>query len=258
MKTIWISSLVSSKEEIQNLMSLFKPYGIEVNGHYWEDDLEKMAWIKGRDELLDPKVSLWLILTSPKELAVPTLRYGLSLLSLTVQAQRGPAFPTLILLTASLDSDAMSFPTPLKGVDWLTLSDPALAAKIVAKVHAPAHEVPAEYRLDVYGNPQIGQWFEVGPSENPWLGAMFGVEGAKISFHAVGPKGRLPSRSTLNYPVKDMEVTLGDKKYVVWAVQNELEPKDSYFLKVEGFPDSVIFGPHSSEEEAEVYVVQLK
>lgn len=155
-----------------------------------------------------------------------------------------------------MSSESLS--TPLRGSDCLSLTDASFGAKLVAQVHSPVKEIASEYRVDAYGNPQIGQWFEVGPSEKPWPGCMFGVEGAKITFHAVGPKGRLPSQSTLNYPVKDMEVTLGDKKYVVWAVQNGLEDKDSYFLKVEGFPDSVIFGPYSSEEEAEVYAMQLK
>jgi hypothetical protein len=51
---------------------------------------------------------------------------------------------------------------------------------------------------------------------------------------------------------------LGDREYTAWAVQNELDLQSSYFVKVEGFPETVIFGSYSEEEEAELFVVQLK
>ena len=87
---------------------------------------------------------------------------------------------------------------------------------------------------------------------------MLGVSGADITFHGVGPKGSLPSRSVLNYPMKGLKVNLGDKEYVAWAVQNELDGGSSYFVKVDGCPESLLFGPYASEKEAEVHVVTLK
>ena len=53
-------------------------------------------------------------------------------------------------------------------------------------------------------------------------------------------------------------MNLGAKEYVAWAVQNELDDETSYFTKIDGFPESVLFGPYSSEDETEVHVVQLK
>jgi len=111
----------------------------------------------------------------------------------------------------------------------LPLADPTMPAKLVAKVHAPPKEVLSEYRLDVYGNPQIGQWFEVGSAQTNWPGAMFGVEGAEINFHAVGPKGSLPSQTVLQFAQKGLKMSLGGKEYIAWAVQNELNPQVSYF-----------------------------
>jgi hypothetical protein len=37
-----------------------------------------------------------------------------------------------------------------------------------------------------------------------------------------------------------------------------LNPETSYFVKVEGFPESILFGPYSTEEAADVYVIKLK
>ena len=119
-------------------------------------------------------------------------------------------------------------------------------------------EIALAYRLDVYGNPQTGQWLEVGPTDASWNGALLGVAGAEIAFHAVGPNGSLPSKSVLNYPMEGLKLNLGDKEYVAWAVQNELDDETSYFTKIDGFPESVLFGPYSSEDETEVHVVQLK
>lgn len=99
MKAIWLTSLFSSEDTVKNLIPQLRAYGLEVKGHFWEDDLEKMAWAKAREELIKPDVTLWLILASQENLASPSIRYGLSLLTITLQAKRGYSFPISILLT---------------------------------------------------------------------------------------------------------------------------------------------------------------
>jgi hypothetical protein len=258
MKTLWLTAIGSSEDIVKNTIGKLQQYGLVVKGHFWEDDLEKVAWSKPRDELLKPEVTLWLILTSAENFSKPSIQYGLSLLSMMLYAQRGLSFPIVILLTQGEAPSSETLPTLLKGIDFMSQSDPALGAKMVAKVHSPVKQIDSEYRIDVYANPQIGQWLEIGPKNISWNGAMFGVSDAKISYHAVGPKGSLPDKAVLNYPVKDMKVTLGEKEYIVWAVQNEVNTETSYFIKVEGFPESIIFGPYSSDEQAEVYVIRFK
>lgn len=258
MKAIWLSALFSSEELVKDIISHFRTYGLEVRGHFWEDDLEKMAWAKPRDELIKPDLLLWLILATQENLQSPSIRYGLSLLSLTVQAQKGISFPIIILYTEGEKPDSETFPTPLKGVDCLSLSDPGLAAKIVVKVNTPLKSIPSDYRIDTYGNPQIGQWIEVGPSAESWSGAMFGVSGGEITFHAVGPKGSLPSQSVLNYPMRGLKLSLGEREFIAWAAQNPISPETSYFVKIEGFPEAILFGPYASGEEAELFLMHLK
>ncbi len=256
-KTIWVSSLIPSKEEVQGLMSKMKKYGLDIDGHFWEDDLEKLSWMKPREKLIDTNISLWAILGSAQALNSESIRYGLSVLTATVQANRGLGFPITILLTeGSLDPD--SLPTLLKGVEVLQVSDAGLGAKLVARVHAPAKDIISEYRLDVYGNTQIGQWFEIGPREGQWEGAMLGVDEGEIEFQAVGLKGRLPSTAVLNYPMQGLKLNLGSKEYTAWAVKNNIDSDNSYFVKIKGFPSTIIFGSYSELEEAEVFVVNLK
>jgi hypothetical protein len=87
---------------------------------------------------------------------------------------------------------------------------------------------------------------------------MFGIPEGEILFHAVGAKGSLPDQSSLHYPVKGLKLNLGGKEYTAWAAQNELDSKTSYFVKVSGFPETILFGSYATQEETDVYVVKLK
>ncbi len=258
MKTIWLTSLGSSQDAVNKFMHQMRTYGLEVKGHFWKDDLKKLAWMAPRDDLIDSKIPLWAILGSEEELLNPNIRYGLSLLAITVQAKRSPGFPIIILQTqgdpVSVDQLAM----PLKGADIFSAPDPGIGAKLVAKAHKTPKQISPEYNIDIYGNEQIGQWFEIRPVSSTWPGAMFGVDSGEITFHAVGPYGKLPSKSVLNYPMEGLKLNLGDKEYTAWAAQNELNTETSYFVKVDGFPESILFGPYSTEEAADVYVIKLK
>ncbi|MBN1850084.1 MAG: hypothetical protein JW932_16040 [Deltaproteobacteria bacterium] len=258
MKTIWITSLGTSPEPIQQLMIQMKAYGIDVQGHFWKDDLKAMAWQAGRENLLDSNIAMLGILGSDKELLFQDTLYGLSLLTITVQAQRGSNFPIMILQTAgdTIDSDRLSL--PIQGARIMSLSDAGLGAKLVAAVHKQPKAIPPEYYLDILGNEQIGQWFEVRPKQGNWPGVMFGVEGADIAFQAVGPSGSLPAKTVLNYPMQGLRLEMGGKEYTAWATQNELNPETSYYVKVEGFPQSILFGPYSTEQQADVFIIRLK
>jgi hypothetical protein len=257
MKKVWLSSLVKSEDAVKKSIVQLKNYGLEANGHFWEDDLDKMAWIKPREELLSADTALWGILGSAADFQTPSLRYGLSLLATTVQAQKGLSFPILLLLSdGNIESEGL--PTALKGAGIMPAADPGLGAKVVAKVHSPLKTVQPGYRLDVYGNAQIGQWFEIGPLDGTWQGAMFGISEGNILFQAVGPKGSLPSQSTLNYPMQGLKMNLGGKEFTAWAVKNQIEAGSSYFVKVEGHPERILFGPFSDEEQTDVFVVDFK
>ena len=58
--------------------------------------------------------------------------------------------------------------------------------------------------------------------------------------------------------MQGLKLEMGDKEYTAWATQNELNAETSYFAKVEGYPDSILFGPFSTEAEADVFMVRLK
>jgi hypothetical protein len=258
MKKLWLTSLDPSHERVQTFMKRMKPLGLEVHGHFWETDLKKMPWAGVRQRLQEKDIAFWGILGTGEQFADPDLRYGLSLLAISVQTTRGQGFPIVILQTSGSLIDPQTLPTPLKGADVFPEAIPTLGAKLVALLHKVPPALSADYHVDIYGSPEIGQWFEVGPKESAWSGAMFGVSQGEILFHAVGPKGRLPSQTVLNYPMKGLQIESGKAKYGAWAVQNEIRTDSSYFIKIDGHPASIIFGPYATQEEAEVYVIHLK
>ncbi len=259
MKALYLTALTPQQEVVKGLISQIKPYGLEVKGHFWTDDLPKMAWMGPRDELVDSGSVLWAILGSKADFENAEIRYGLSLLSLSAQARKGSPLNIVILQNGTEPVIAADLPTPLKAADVCPLSDASLGAKLVARAHQSQSSPETEYFIDILGNEQIGQWFEIRPAgADSWPGAMFGAAGAEIVFQAVGPAGGLPDKSVLNYPVQGLKLNLGDLAYNAWAVQNEITPETAYYAKVDGHPDAILFGPYSSEDSAEVHVMTLK
>ena len=258
MKKIWLTSLGSTKEEVKKTMASLQKYGLAVDGHFWQDDLDKMTWSAPRKEILDKNTNLWGIIASFADLQSPSIRYGLSMLALTAQAAKGLDFPIVILQNGGDAIVAEMLPTPFTGCEVFDLKNPAYGAKIVARVHKAIQGTMPPYRLDVYGIPQIGQWFEIGPRVGTWSGALLGTSDAGPCLHTVGRSGQLPEKSVLNYPQRGLEIELQNRKFIAWAVQNELDAQSSYYVKVDGHPDSILFGPSSSEEDAEVFVLKLK
>ncbi|HUU30238.1 MAG TPA: hypothetical protein VM123_20730 [archaeon] len=257
MKKIWVTALNPDMKIVQLVLGTIRQYGMDGNGSFWTDDLKNMAWLGPKEQLVDKDTALWVLLGSREDLKGDSVRFGLSLLALAVQARKRHGFPLLFVDTkGGIDPD--SLPTPLKGADRISIESPSLGAKMVAKANTPIPKIAADYRLDVHANPGFGLWFEVGPVEdNTWQGALLGVCGAAIDFHGVGEAGVLPQKAVLEYPMQGLKLVLGEREFTAWAVQNRLDETHSYYVRVQGMPGSIVFGPYAAEEEASVNVIEL-
>ena len=257
MKIVWITALDRDQRKVQALMGALHQYGLDGNGHFWTDDLKNMAWLGTKEQLLDKDVALWVLLGSQKSLETDSVRYGLSLLAIILQATKGVNFPIQFVDTGEgIDIDSM--PTPLIAADSIAFDSPSLAAKMVAKVNTPVKPLEIDYRLDIHANPGLGLWFEVGPSSGQtWNGALLGACGGEIDFHGVGPAGKLPQKAVLEYPMEGLKLQLADKEYLAWAVKNVLEGATSYYVRLKDRAESIVFGPFSEDEESSVHVVKL-
>jgi len=241
--------------------------GLQVSGAKWIDDLEKVAWSDLAVQLLDPDAAdLWLVAGRRADLAEPRNRYALSLAVATVRAQREKPLPGFVVGLDFAPTSA-DLPPLLAGAKCIAGTDASWPAKVVAGAYAKGAAPAEEWRLNVIGHALIGQWFEVGPAAGEWDGGFFGVgpgigEGqgkgeVKIVQHAVGPKGELPERTVVEYAMRGIRADVGGTEFTAWAVQNRIGPDESYFVKVEGHPERIVFGPAPTEDAPEMVVLSL-
>lgn len=256
-KQIWLTSLTSDRGLPSAVSAKLGPYGFDLAGSIWNDDIDQMGWQESRDLLVNPAIAAWLVVATADDLAKPTVRYGLSLLALSVAAVR-PGLPLFIICCGGPAPVPAALPSPLARAVLLTFEDPALCAKVVAKTSVPPIVRPADYRITITGDPQVGQWFEVGSATGDWQGAIFGVCGAEINFQAVGPAGTLPKDTVLNYPVQGIQLSLGERDYIAWGLQNPLPRGTSLLVRVKGMPESIVFGPFPENDEPELYTLRLR
>lgn len=258
MKTIWLSAMHKDEAAVQKLMTQMKTYGLVLQGHFWTNDNAKMTWLGAREELINDQVGMWAILAGRDELFQDDLRYGLSLLALSVDARRKNGYSIVILQTEGDPVTADDLPTALKSALVMPADDTGTPAKLVAKVHTVPPLLPTAYIVDMAGNEQLGQWLEVRPTGDPWPGVIFGVDEGEILFQAVGPSGQLPKTSVLNYAMQGLKLELGGTEFTAWATQNEVSTEHSYYVKVGGTPRTLLFGPYAENSEAELYVIRLQ
>jgi len=257
MKKIWITSLPKDEEKVQRLMAILKPYGMGIDGHFWMDDLKNMTWSNATESIMHKDVALWIIIADKASLEKNTIRKGLSMLAMIVQHGKGSGFHILVL-GDDKNITAKDLPVLLKSADIISLTSPTLGAKVVALANMPVPRVDTGYRLTIHPVAGIGHWFEVGPSSGlQWNGVMFGVTNAEITFHGVGPTDGIPERAVLEYAMKGIQIKLGDEEFTAWAVQNLIDDKSSYYIRVDGVPDKILFGPYTSENDAEAHILEL-
>jgi hypothetical protein len=260
-KNVWMTWLPRGEgaPEPDATVSALNQVGLGVAGSHWVDDLEKVAWVELGGILLEPnKADIWLIAGRKADFEAVRNRYGLSMVAAMVGDARETPLPG-ICVGLDFQPEAESMPMLLGQFQCLNGSEPAWSAKVVAaafgKTGGPSSE---EFRFNVIAHPMLGQWFEVGPRASEWQGVMFGVDGeGTITHHAVGPRGQLPEKSVLEYPSQGIKAALGEREFTAWSVQNALGPEDSYYIKVDGFPNALIIGTHPSSDDAEVIHLKL-
>jgi len=256
MKQVWVTSLDQDPAVVGALLATAKQYGLAANGHFWTDDLRKIAWKAPLERIADPATTVWIIIGSSKTIPA-SVGFGLTLLALSA-AQLRERGPVVVWLEKTGSMTAAQLPTPLQNASILPLTSPALGAKLVAAANTPSvAPEPAPYRLAVHAHEGYGTWLEVGPADASWAGSLVGVapEG-QIVFQGVGPAGQLPQKAVLAYPEQGLQLRLGETEYIAWAVRNLITATDSHFVKIDGAPGSLLFGPYAADDDAEVFVLK--
>lgn len=257
-KRIWITSLSKDKGITEGLLQLGRKYGLAPDGHFWVDEVQKMAWQAPLENLLLKETALWVIAGTKKDLEKDSVCYGLSLLCLSLQHIKGVGFP--ILFVCSIDPPGPEeLPTPFKGAEILEAGNPSLGAKLTARANTPVKPIPMDYRINIHANIGYGIWYEIGPAKGMvWNGVLAGGLKAEVNAHGVGPKGELPLKTTLEYPMQGLKLSLGQDEYAAWAVKNTIDENQSYYVRFSEAPGSILFGQLPDEEtEAEFNLLRL-
>lgn len=254
MKSVWITATDKDQENVQKLVHMIGTYGLEANGSFWEDDLKKMAWLTLKEKLLSPAINLWLILC-PESSLTEDVRYGLTLLKLSLEGERGDLPILLVDPVGTMTSESLPgvfSSSPL--VSGITSTVGVKCASLANLTHKPAAQ---PYYLNLHANPGFGVWFEVGPADDEqWHGVLFGCEGGEIKAHGVGTRGELPEKCVLEYPVKGMTLEAGESVFNGWGVSNLLTPDNSYFVKLEGAARALLFGQMPQGEDADLHILR--
>ena len=87
MKNIWMTALAKEQVSAVTITGIAAQYGLHADGHFWSNDLKNMAWTAVRDKLREKDISLWVIAGGAEDL-LPETRYGLTLLCLSIRAER--------------------------------------------------------------------------------------------------------------------------------------------------------------------------
>ena len=259
MTTVWITALAENQPRAAAVSAHLKQYGLQCQGHFWQDAPEKLVWRAALNGLLEAKSDVWVILADDIEMAKPSVRYGLSLMAAALRQARGVGFQ-IVLLWNSPSPLPEKLPQLLQQATVVEEAAASWAAKIVAKANMPGKVAASDYRLDIQGDERLGQWFEIGPVDGAWDGVVLGVsgEGAEINFHAVGSKGVLPEKTTLEYAQQGLKIRAGEREFTAWAVRNQVGHDASYFVRIKGCPEAIVFMPYADESDASATLLTLK
>lgn len=255
MKSLWITSLVKDQRVVKEIIHQAGKYGLEANGHFWEDDLKKMAWLAVKEKLRDKAVHLWVVLVSKDALTVD-VRYALTLLTLAIQAER-PELPILVIAPAE-DMGKDDLPGVFADTPYITGCGSSAGVKFAALANMRAKQIQRPYYIAVHANPGFGVWLEVGPATgHEWAGVIVGVNQGEIKAHGYGERGRIPEKCVVEYPIKGMKLASGTTEYLAWGIQNKLTDSVSYFVKVDGVVVSCLYGPLPDDEQVDLHILRM-
>jgi hypothetical protein len=257
MPSIWLSALGKDEGSVQKIMARMKTYGLVVRGHFWINDNTKMAWQEALNDLCAKETGAWAILGDRAALSDQALRYGLSMLALGLHARRGEGFPVILLQKGGEPLTAVELPTPLQAAVILQADAETTPARIIARLHAKPVDTAAGYTIKMVGNLHVGQWLEIHPQGDPWPGIIFGLDQGEILFQAVGPAGGLPDKSVLEHPMQGIRLEEDGRPFTAWAVRNELSATQSYYVKIDGAPATLLFGPFPENDQADLFKLRL-
>ncbi|MFT0531286.1 hypothetical protein ACMHYJ_00435 [Castellaniella hirudinis] len=261
-KCAWFINLSDDEHAAQAAARQLKPYGLPIRGQRWPQGL---AWLAAAQEAASANAAVVLVFGPASRYADPILRRDLALFRLRLHTQLGRPLNGFTVLGGDAPDPGAAPDAPPPPVhpavldDWTPLPAAGWPAKVVARAHAPS--APAwPIALGLHAHERLGVWLETHPQPGHTApGALLGVagHGAKIDFHAVGPKGGLPASTDNQYELKGVQFTAADTAFEAWALRNAIGPDERYYTRLDGDPDLLAIGTLPDGEPRDVSLIRL-
>lgn len=203
------------------------------------------GWTQILQPLDDPGVAAWVIAGKASDFTA-SVRAKIAMLTLALTRVAPPA--TAFVLT---DDEAME-DVPYS-MNHIQIFRPGLryAAKLLVAKLNPRPFSSIHFHVKAHLDPLVGAWLEVGPPDaETWDGFMVAVTHAKVVGFGVGPRGTLPAKSTLHFPMLGIEGSLGDLPFSACAARNEISPEMSCYLRLDGAPGNVLCLDYPDDDPA--------
>lgn len=213
------------------------------------------SWMQLAHILNDDSICAWVLAGEAAE-ATEELLATISLLALSLGNRRQPA-TALVFCEGGSRPD---LPPLLEHVIIQHSLDP-FAARLMAARFKEGASLKPPFHLAAHLDPLTGLWLEAGPSTGEGMeGFMLGALGAEVAAFGTGPRGVIPGKSTLAYPMLGIRGNMGGnqdgKPFCACAAKNRLDDSTACYCKIDGLPKGVFLGPYA-EDEGEAAVVMF-
>ena len=220
----------------------------------WKElNAQQNGWIQILPPLDDQTVVAWVLAGKAQDFT-DEVRSRVAFLTLAMHRDCPPV--TAFVLTDAGDSsdisnpgDLMDMPQVMSHIQIYCHTQKYAAKLMVAKAKLqPFPNLPfyAKTHLD----PLIGAWLEIAPPPDAtWQGFMAGVTKAEISAFGVGPRGVLPVKCALQFPMLGIKGDFGEQPFSACAAKNELSAAVSCYMRLDGAPGLVFCTEYPDESK---------
>ncbi len=228
--------------------------GADVQAHFWNDRPDAQVLAQMVKELCSPDLNAWVIAGSMNSFSTETMS-ALSLLAIAARNAREQTDAAELAVVISPSGVAsLRLPKPLANAKVVSTG---LGGRVIAAAATAKPYDPLPYRLNFLPLHGLGMWLEAGPTRDPWDGVLLGTRGCSPDAHGVGQSGIIPLRCTLKYPVTGMKIEASSGTFTAWGIANILTPAESYFTRLDGLPETIMFGPFPKGDDPDLYVLDL-
>jgi hypothetical protein len=233
------------------LLSQLQTVGFSIVVISWKELNSQRSGLAEIVPALDAEaVQVW-ILAGPAQAFTRLLRVQVTLVSLALNRRTPPR--TAFVYSGPAPDFSIPEATPQVA---LYKEGAAMAAKLMAVRLKPLPQPELPLYLKAHLDPFVGCWLECGPHNGEsWEGFMLGLLHAEplprpeIVAFGIGPRGTLPRKSALEYPLKGIEGTYGEHTFTACAAKNLVTHSFSVFLRFEGTPFGLLLGNYPDDEK---------